>query len=171
MPIFLIKQRKIKSVDFKNTISGLLASLVLLLPCAGFASVHIQAFGLSDNPFSHHTGSTTVCYLESLHQMQSQIKHTFKKRLDKSFGWSSPPKNLSTAQIRQIALNPAFKNKLIQTGQAYRCRVEAKLLGIKQLPSIVFNDRFVIVGETNIEQAREEFKNSGFNHAKERSYD
>lgn len=54
------------------------------------------------------------------------------------------------AQVRQIMTSPAWQQKQLQLNDSYRQVVRAWELGIKKVPAVVFDDRDVVYGTTDV---------------------
>ncbi|WP_261745698.1 TIGR03757 family integrating conjugative element protein, partial [Salmonella enterica] len=57
------------------------------------------------------------------------------------------------AQVRQVMASSAWQQKQLQLNDSYRQVVRAWELGIKKVPAVVFDDRDVVYGTTDVDVA------------------
>lgn len=113
-------------------------SVVLLCVAANVQGETVQAFGLAQTPFSNQQPSDHLCYLNAAEVDMPRIR----------------------AQIQQNhETNPAvikarYHQDFVAIGQSYKCRWTAYELGVKQLPAVVFDKKYVVYGTTDLREAR-----------------
>ena len=66
------------------------------------------------------------------------------------FGELSADPQQAEAQVRQVMASPAWQQKQLQLNDSYRQVVRAWELGIKKVPAVVFDDRDVVYGTTDV---------------------
>lgn len=107
------------------------------------ANAHdIQAFGVSRNPFIN-SGNVTPCYLDIANSDTNKINLDIQNQQN----------------INVDSLKIKYSGKFKAISQSMICQFQAKEAGIKQLPAIIFNDRYVIYGVRNIQRAKLLFEN------------
>ena len=65
------------------------------------------------------------------------------------------------AQVRQVMASSAWQQKQLQLNDSYRLVVRAWELGIKKVPAVVFDDRDVVYGTTDVDVATSLRKRGG----------
>jgi integrating conjugative element protein (TIGR03757 family) len=138
--------------------------------------VVIEAFGLSSHPFmdiknNNYTNNiiTSVCYIDQYTCQQDKINkeaRQFAMEKIKVAKETRKVKNLSSQDQEKLLSNSAtadqfseqHEEELNELRHNFICRYNAKLLGIKKVPAIVFNRRYVIYGETDIAKAYQCFQ-------------
>lgn len=102
----------------------------------------IQAYGVSNSSFIN-TGSVVPCYLDIASSDTNKINSDIQNQ-----------SNINTDHLKT-----KYANQFNQISQSMICQFQAKEAGIKQLPAIVFNNRYVIYGIHNIQRAKLLFEN------------
>lgn len=102
----------------------------------------IQAFSISSSPFIN-TGNITPCYLDIAGSATNQINHDIQNQ----------------SNVHADHLKTQYADQFNQISQSMICRFQAKVMGITQLPAIVFNQKYVIYGMHNIQRAKLLFAN------------
>ena len=69
------------------------------------------------------------------------------------FGELPADPHQAEAQVRQVMASPAWQQKQQQLNDSYRQVVRAWELGIKKVPAVVFDDRDVVYGTTDVDAA------------------
>ncbi|OGT35659.1 MAG: hypothetical protein A3F11_07065 [Gammaproteobacteria bacterium RIFCSPHIGHO2_12_FULL_37_14] len=97
----------------------------------------IQAYGVSSSPFVN-TGNVMPCYLDiassDINKINSDIQNQQNINVD--------------------SLKTKYTDQFKAISQSTICQFQAKETGIKQLPAIIFNNRYVIYGVHNIQRAK-----------------
>ncbi|MFD1803622.1 TIGR03757 family integrating conjugative element protein [Mixta tenebrionis] len=104
----------------------------------------------------------TVLYTDSQHLPENLSPDVVVVLLDeperlqlKMFGQLSADPELATLQAKQVMSSPQWQQKQQQLVTAYRQVVHARELGIRKVPAVVFNDRDVVYGTTDVVRATE----------------
>lgn len=103
----------------------------------------------------------TVVYTDSQHLPENRPPEVGVILLDeperlqaKAFGQLSADPELAAMQARQVMSSPQWQQKQQQLVTAYRQVVHARELGIRKVPAVVFDDRDVVYGTTDVAQAQ-----------------
>jgi integrating conjugative element protein (TIGR03757 family) len=72
----------------------------------------------------------------------------------KMFGQLPADPEQATMQAKQVMSSPQWQQKQQQLVMAYRQVVHARELGIRKVPAVVFDDRDVVYGTTDVAQAQ-----------------
>ncbi len=125
----------------KNSILN--ALLIFILIYTNIASaLEIQAFGISSSPFEN-AGDVTPCYLDLSISDIDQINQNIRIQ-----------SNINTDNLKT-----EYETQFKQISQSTICQFHAKQLGIKKLPAIVFDTKYVVYGINNIDHAKLIFLN------------
>ncbi|ACR67594.1 TIGR03757 family integrating conjugative element protein [Edwardsiella ictaluri] len=102
----------------------------------------------------------TVVYTDSQHLPENLSPGVVAVLLDaperlqaKMFGQLSTDPEQAAAQVRLAMSSPQWQQKQQQLVAAYRQVVHAWELGIRKVPAVVFDDRDVVYGTTDVAQA------------------
>jgi len=139
--------------------------------------VVIEAFGLSSHPFKNINKDIknneniiiSICYIDQYPCQQAKLDkeaRQFAMEKIKKAKETRKVKNLSSQDQEKLLSNSAtadqfseqHEEELNELRHNFICRYNAKLLGIKKVPAIVFNRRYVIYGETDIAKAYQCFQ-------------
>ncbi len=115
---------------------------LLLLGCgfAGLAlAVKIQLFSVSSLAFYHVPDSLTPCYLDQATQVKQQLIEQVQQ----------------TPALLNQAPPLAVKKLLTRLSHGTLCQVQANQLGITQVPAVVFDQRFVVLGVQDVNHAKQ----------------
>lgn len=103
----------------------------------------------------------TVVYTDSQHLPENLSPVVVVVLLDeperlqaKVFGQLPADPELAAMQARQVMSSPQWQQKQQQLVTAYRQVVHARELGIRKVPAVVFDDRDVVYGTTDVAQAQ-----------------
>ncbi|HCD2884012.1 TPA: TIGR03757 family integrating conjugative element protein [Klebsiella oxytoca] len=103
----------------------------------------------------------TVVYTDSRHLPENLSPVVVVVLLDeperlqaKVFGQLPADPELAAMQARQVMSSPQWQQKQQQLVTAYRQVVHARELGIRKVPAVVFDDRDVVYGTTDVAQAQ-----------------
>ncbi|EJI7844080.1 TIGR03757 family integrating conjugative element protein [Salmonella enterica subsp. enterica serovar Aba] len=103
----------------------------------------------------------TVVYTDSQHLPENLPPDAVVILLDeperlqaKAFGQLPADPELAAMQARQVMSSPQWQQKQQQLVTAYRQVVHARELGIRKVPAVVFDDRDVVYGTTDVAQAQ-----------------
>lgn len=103
----------------------------------------------------------TVVYTDSQHLPENLSPYVVVVLLDeperlqaKVFGQLPADPELAAMQARQVMSSPQWQQKQQQLVTAYRQVVHARELGIRKVPAVVFDDRDVVYGTTDVAQAQ-----------------
>ncbi|EED3330859.1 TIGR03757 family integrating conjugative element protein [Salmonella enterica subsp. enterica] len=115
--------------------------LPLLLPVSVLAStvVYTDSQHLPEN----HSPDVVVVLLDEPERLQAKV-----------FGQLPADPELAAMQARQVMSSPQWQQKQQQLVTAYRQVVHARELGIRKLPAVVFDDREVVYGTTDVARAQ-----------------
>ncbi|NUU69139.1 TIGR03757 family integrating conjugative element protein [Enterobacteriaceae bacterium BIT-l23] len=69
------------------------------------------------------------------------------------FGQLSPDPEQAAAQARQVMASPQWQQRQQQLVTSYRQVVRAWELGVRKVPAVVFDDRDVVYGTTDVVRA------------------
>ena len=120
-----------------------LLMLICLIPFCGYASMRIEAFGLSYHPFISVTFNVDICYVDQYSKGLQLINQEIRDK-----------KKISLEKLRS-----QHQHEFSDIMRSYACSYQAVLLGVTKLPAIVFNRKDVIYGEKNIKDAISIYKN------------
>lgn len=105
--------------------------------------------------------ASTVIYTDSQHLPEHFLPDVVVVLLDeperlqlKMFGQLPADPEQATMQARQVMSSPRWQQKQQQLVTAYRKVVHARELGIRKVPAVVFNDRDVVYGTTDVARAQ-----------------
>lgn len=105
--------------------------------------------------------ASTVVYTDSQHLPENLPPDAVVILLDeperlqaKVFGQLPADPELAAMQARQVMSSPQWQQKQQQLVTAYRQVVHARELGIRKVPAVVFDDRDVVYGTTDVAQAQ-----------------
>ncbi|HAM4810552.1 TPA: TIGR03757 family integrating conjugative element protein [Escherichia coli] len=105
--------------------------------------------------------ASTVVYTDSQHLPENLSPDVVVVLLDeperlqaKVFGQLPADPELAAMQARQVMSSPQWQQKQQQLVTAYRQVVHARELGIRKVPAVVFDDRDVVYGTTDVAQAQ-----------------
>jgi len=103
----------------------------------------------------------TVVYTDSRHLPEHLPSDAVVVLLDEPerlqatvFGQLPADPELAAMQARQVMSSPRLQQKQQQLVTAYRQVVHARELGIRKVPAVVFDDRDVVYGTTDVAQAQ-----------------
>lgn len=146
---------------FTNTVAIVSAFFMLsiFLPAFAFVAVQatkIEAFGITQKPFTGLDSNINVdiCYIDQYQNQIAGFKKTTKqfavRYLEKTpeFRWSSSDSTVLAAKFKEV-----YSKRLVELGHIFKCCGKAKLLGITKIPAIVFANKYVVYGETDIARA------------------
>ncbi len=114
---------------------------LLLLGCgfSGLAlALKIQLFSVSTLAFYHVPPHVTPCYLDQAATAKQQLLAQVQQ----------------TPALLQNAPSLSVQQLLQQISEGAVCEVKAKQLGVTQLPAVVFNQRFVVLGVHDVAKAQ-----------------
>ena len=122
--------------------------LIICLPalclCAGaFAGTVIYTD--STHPVPSPSPNIPVIYLDAPDRMQSEL-----------FGSLPPDAAQAEKQARQILTSPDFKSRQEQLAVAYQGVMKAWSIGLKKYPAVVFDDKWVVYGTTDVDVATQQ---------------
>ena len=121
-----------------------------LLSVSTLGHAAITAYGLSTNPFIGNTQNIQkkiqICYLDEYDISLAAVNNDLR-----NYHNPNPPSLTAEEQAKFKAISHSLL-----------CRYQAKELGIKKLPAIVFGAKNVIYGERDLNKALEEYQD----HAK-----
>lgn len=116
-------------------------------------------------PFKLMAG--TVVYTDAEHPPQNMTENASVVRLDDPdrlqdsiFGQLPAEPQLAARQAREIIQSPQWPGQQEQIAQAYRQVVHAWEIGLHKFPAVVFDDRDVVYGTTDVARA-EMLRNRG----------
>lgn len=105
--------------------------------------------------------ASTVIYTDSQHFPENLPPDAVVVLLDepdrlqaKMFGLLPADPELAAVQVKQVMSSPQWQQKQQQLVTAYRQVMHAQELGISKVPAVVFNDRDVVYGTTDVAQAQ-----------------
>ncbi|MFG6076882.1 TIGR03757 family integrating conjugative element protein [Erwinia sp. OPT-41] len=103
----------------------------------------------------------TVVYTDSQHLPENLPPDVAVVLLDeperlqlKMFGQLPADPEQATMQAKQVMSSPQWQQKQQQLVTAYRQVVHARDLGIRKVPAVVFDDREVVYGTTDVARAQ-----------------
>ncbi|HCI9483962.1 TIGR03757 family integrating conjugative element protein [Raoultella ornithinolytica] len=103
----------------------------------------------------------TVVYTDSQHLPENLSPDVVVVFLDeperlqtKMFGQLPADPEQAAEQARQVMSSPQWQQKQQQLVTAYRQVVRARELGIRKVPAVVFDDRDVVYGTSDVAQAQ-----------------
>jgi integrating conjugative element protein (TIGR03757 family) len=121
----------------KKLISCLSALCLSASACAGTV-----IYTDSSNPVSSPSPDIPVVYLDAPEHVQTDI-----------FGILPANPALAEKQARDVLNSPAFSSQQQQLTSAYQGVMKAWSLGLTKYPAIVFDDKWVVYGTTDISVA------------------
>lgn len=105
--------------------------------------------------------ASTVVYTDSQHLPENLSLDVVVVLLDeperlqaKVFGQLPADPELAAMQAGQVMSSPQWQQKQQQLATAYRQVVHARELGIRKVPAVVFDDRDVVYGTTDVARAQ-----------------
>lgn len=105
--------------------------------------------------------ASTVVYTDSQHLPENLFPDVVVVLLDeperlqaKVFGQLPADPEQGAMQARQVMSSPQWQQKQQQLVTAYRQVVHARELGIRKVPAVVFDDRDVVYGTTDVARAQ-----------------
>lgn len=105
--------------------------------------------------------ASTVVYTDSQHLPANLSPDVVVVLLDeperlqaKVFGQLPADPELAAMQARQVMSSPWWQQKQQQLVAAYRQVVHARELGIRKVPAVVFDERDVVYGTTDVAHAQ-----------------
>lgn len=105
--------------------------------------------------------ASTVIYTDSQHLPENRPPDVVVVLLDeperlqaKVFGQLPADPELAAMQARQVMSSPQWQQKQQQLVTAYRQVVHARELGIRKVPAVVFDERDVVYGTTDVARAQ-----------------
>ena len=104
-----------------------------------FLPALLPAFALAGTVFFTDSQHLPVVLLDGPDRLQADM-----------FGELPADPQQAEAQVRQIMTSPAWQQKQLQLNDSYRQVVRAWELGIKKVPAVVFDDRDVVYGTTDV---------------------
>jgi integrating conjugative element protein (TIGR03757 family) len=132
-----------RSILFIKFLVGFLTIGIAIQACA------MQIFTLTSLPLTGHYDPKDVCYVDLSSQLVNGINHAI-------------------AGNKAITINdmtsPDYMTQYQKIGDSMQCSWNASLMGITQLPAIVFENNFVIYGQTNVDEALHQFQLFKANH-------
>ncbi|EEC8177966.1 TIGR03757 family integrating conjugative element protein [Escherichia coli] len=122
--------------------------LTALMPVSVLAGmvVYTDSQHLPENP----PPDVVVVLLDEPDQLQAEM-----------FGELPADPQQAEAQVRQVMASSAWQQKQLQLNDSYRLVVRAWELGIKKVPAVVFDDRDVVYGTTDVDVATSLRKRGG----------
>jgi integrating conjugative element protein (TIGR03757 family) len=116
-------------------------SLLALLPVSVLAGtvVYTDSQRLPENL----SPEVVVVLLDGPERLQAKV-----------FGQLPADPELAAMQARQVMSSPQWQQKQQQLVTAYRQVVHARELGIRKVPAVVFDNRDVVYGTTDVAQAQ-----------------
>ena len=122
--------------------------LTALMPVSVLAGmvVYTDSQHLPENP----PPDVVVVVLDEPDQLQAEM-----------FGELPADPQQAEAQVRQVMASSAWQQKQLQLNDSYRLVVRAWELGIKKVPAVVFDDRDVVYGTTDVDVATSLRKRGG----------
>lgn len=122
-------------------------NLVFLL-AAGCAAASAQAgtvvYTDSQHPATGPDAGYEVVYLDAPDRLQREI-----------FGELAADARQAEQQARAVLQSPGWQQKEQQIAQVYRGVIRAWKTGLTKYPAVVFDDRYVVYGTTDVALARE----------------
>lgn len=153
---------------FNNRLRMLILSFILTFSQLAFAGtvsntfpIHteVEIFGLSNKAFTNSTDASLTCYID---KSATQIDDAYKlgNAVPKEIQQENPSTKENSSLIQKAAtkISKQYYKELEMAGEAFYCIYEAKTLGVKKLPAIVFDKKYVVYGETNVGEALENYK-------------
>ncbi len=123
----------------KATIIFIISALALVLVMPDSALASPQLFGLSSDPFIGLPKDIQPCYVDKANILFNSINSKIKE--DQNFDSSK------------------YKEDFDGLSKAYLCCYQAEMLGITKLPAIVFNDKYVVYGDDDLQSAKRKYEN------------
>ncbi|HBP4332708.1 TPA: TIGR03757 family integrating conjugative element protein [Escherichia coli] len=122
--------------------------LTALMPVSVLAGmvVYTDSQHLPENP----PPDVVVVLLDEPDQLQAEM-----------FGELPADPQQAEAQVRQVMASSTWQQKQLQLNDSYRLVVRAWELGIKKVPAVVFDDRDVVYGTTDVDVATSLRKRGG----------
>ncbi|MCO0208827.1 TIGR03757 family integrating conjugative element protein [Escherichia coli] len=122
--------------------------LTALMPVSVLAGmvVYTDSQHLPENP----PPDVVVVLLDEPDQLQAEM-----------FGELPADTQQAEAQVRQVMASSTWQQKQLQLNDSYRLVVRAWELGIKKVPAVVFDDRDVVYGTTDVDVATSLRKRGG----------
>lgn len=120
-------------------------SLLFMLGLSASATAlasNIQAFGVSQEPFNGHLNGIKPCYLDIAITRPAVINSELKAEGD---------------HFNKEALLARYNKDFNAISDSLLCQYQAKKLGVQKLPAVVFDHKYVVYGEINLEKALAEY--------------
>jgi integrating conjugative element protein (TIGR03757 family) len=122
----------------------LVISLPALCLCTGaFAGTIIYTD--STHSLSPSSAGIPVVYLDAPDHLQAEL-----------FGSLPADAALAKKQARDILTSPDFKARQLQLAGAYQGVMKAWSIGLKKYPAVVFDDKWVVYGTTDVDVATQQ---------------
>ncbi|MFZ4215588.1 TIGR03757 family integrating conjugative element protein [Pantoea endophytica] len=118
----------------------LLHSLFLFIPFQLLAGTVVYTDG--EHPPQNLTEESSVVWLDGPDRLQDSI-----------FGKLPADPQLAAQQAREIIQSPQWPGQQEQIAQAYRQVVHAWEIGLHKFPAVVFDDRDVVYGTSDVARA------------------
>lgn len=112
-------------------IKPLLISGILVLPALALAQ-SIQAYTLTNMPFTNTVNGVTPCYVDQAQQALNKIVAETK---------GSTP---------QTALSQISPQDLQTLSDSMTCAYQAALMGVQKIPAVVVDQKYVVYGNTDM---------------------
>ncbi len=93
----------------------------------------------STHPVSNTPSDTSIIFLDTPERLQSEL-----------FGPLPYDAVLAETQVRGSLVSPAFKSREQQLAGAYQGVIKAWSLGLEKYPAVVFDDKWVVYGTTDV---------------------
>jgi integrating conjugative element protein (TIGR03757 family) len=116
-------------------------SLLALLPVSVLAGTVV--YTVSQRLPENLSPEVVVVLLDEPERLQAKV-----------FGQLPADPELAAMQARQVMSSPQWQQKQQQLVTAYRQVVHARELGIRKVPAVVFDNRDVVYGTTDVAQAQ-----------------
>ncbi|MFS6933743.1 TIGR03757 family integrating conjugative element protein [Klebsiella oxytoca] len=116
------------------------AVFLLAVGCAAtFAQAKTVVYTDSQYPLNGPDTGYQVVYLDAPEVIQREV-----------FGALSAEPHQAEQQARTVLQSPGWQQKEQQIVQAYRGVIQAREIGLNKYPAVVFDDRYVVYGTTNV---------------------
>ncbi len=99
----------------------------------------------STHPISPRSPGTPIVYLDAPDRLQAEL-----------FGALPADAAQAEKQAREILASPDFKARQQQLAGAYQGVMKAWSIGLKKYPAVVFDDKWVVYGTTDVDVATQQ---------------
>lgn len=93
----------------------------------------------SSHPVSSTSADTPIIYLDAPERRQAEL-----------FGPLPSDAAQAEKQAQEVLVSPSFKAREQQSAGAYEGVIKAWSLGLKKYPAVVFDDKWVVYGTTDV---------------------